>query len=151
MPEEESGFTFVDKRRTAPEAEVTMAPAPDAEVREPVAETNTEDLMAGDLSEEELSEADMNRSPGTYELIGYCINLLAQQAWLKLGLLADPQTGIAAPDLDEAKVAVDTVGDLAARLEAAPDGIVPADLRRDLKTLLNDLRLNYVSQRGTAS
>ncbi len=151
MPEEESGFTFVDKRRTAPEAEVKVAPAPEAEVTLPVAETNTDDLMAGDLSEEELSEADMNRSPGTYELIGYCINLLAQQAWLKLGLLADPQTGIAAPDLDEAKVAVDTVGDLAARLEAAPEGIVPADLRRDLKTLLNDLRLNYVSQRGSAS
>ncbi len=154
MPEEESGFTFVDKRRTAPEAEVTMAPAPDAEVTPPIAETNTDDLTAGDLmaddlSDLEISEADLNRSPGTYELIGYCINLLAQQAWLKLGLLADPQTGIAAPDLDEAKVAVDTVGDLAARLEAAPEGIVPADLRRDLKTLLNDLRLNYVSQRGT--
>ncbi len=128
-----------------------MAPAPDAEVREPAAEAEADGLMAGDLSEEELSEADLNRSPGTYELIGYCINLLAQQAWLKLGLLADPQTGIATPDLDEAKVAVDTVGDLAARLEAAPEGIVPADLRRDLKTLLNDLRLNYVSQRGTAS
>ena len=156
MPEEESGFTFVDKRRTAPEAEVTAAPAPEAEVTPPIAETNTDDLMVGDLSAEELSteemsEADLNRSPGTYELIGYCINLLAQQAWLKLGLLADPETGIAAPDLDEAKVAVDTVGDLAARLEAAPEGIVPADLRRDLKTLLNDLRLNYVSQRGTAS
>ncbi len=151
MPEEESGFTFVDKRRTAPEAEVTAAPAPEAEVMPPSAETNTDDLMADGMSDEELSEADLNRSPGTYELIGYCINLLAQQAWLKLGLLADPQTGIAAPDLDEAKVAVDTVGDLAARLEAAPEGIVPADLRRDLKTLLNDLRLNYVSQRGTAS
>lgn len=143
MPEEEAGFTFVDKRRTAPEAEVTAAPALDAEVMEPAAE-------ADDLSDMEISEADLNRSPGTYELIGYCINLLAQQAWLKLGLLADPQTGIAAPDLDEAKVAVDTVGDLAARLEAAPEGIVPTDLRRDLKTLLNDLRLNYVSQRGTA-
>lgn len=156
MPEEESGFTFVDKRRTAPEAEVTAAPAPDAEVMPPIAETNTDDLMADDLmaddlSDREIGEADLNRSPGTYELIGYCINLLAQQAWLKLGLLADPQTGVAAPDLDEAKVAVDTVGDLAARLEAAPEGIVPADLRRDLKTLLNDLRLNYVSQRGTAS
>lgn len=127
-----------------------MAPAPDAEVTPPIAETNTDDLMADDLSDLEITEADLNRSPGTYELIGYCINLLAQQAWLKLGLLADPQTGIAAPDLDEAKVAVDTVGDLAARLEAAPEGIVPADLRRDLKTLLNDLRLNYVSQRGTA-
>ena len=148
MPEEESGFTFVDKRRTAPEpeAEAAVPVAVEPVAVEPVAEAGTEGM-----ADAELSDEDLNRSPGTYELIGYCINLLAQQAWLKLGLLADPQTGIAAPDLDEAKVAVDTVGDLAARLEAAPEGIVPADLRRDLKTLLNDLRLNYVSQRGAAS
>ena len=40
-------------------------------------------------------------------MIGYCINLLASQAWQKLGLLADPQTGEAQPDLDEAKLAID--------------------------------------------
>ena len=151
MPEEESGFTFVDKRRTAPEAEAAAAPASENEFVEPAAEADMDSADRDSVDAAELSDDDLNRSPGTYELIGYCINLLAQQAWLKLGLLADPQTGIAAPDLDEAKVAVDTVGDLAARLEAAPEGIVPADLRRDLKTLLNDLRLNYVSQRGSAA
>ncbi len=90
-------------------------------------------------------------APSTYDLIGYCINLLASQAWQKMGLLADPQTGEAQPDLAEAKVAIDTVGDLAARLETAPEALVPADLRRELRTLLNDLRLNYVSQRGQAA
>ena len=134
MAEEETGFTFVDKRRTAPET------APDA-APEIVPEA-VEELSSFD----ETGDAD--GAPTTYEMIGYCINLLASQAWQKLGLLADPQTGEAQPDLAEAKVAIDAVGDLAARLDTAPDLAVPADLRRDLRTLVNDLRLNYVSQRG---
>ena len=89
--------------------------------------------------------------PSTYDLLGYCINLLSSQAWQKLGLLADPQTGEAKPDLLEAKVAIDAVGDLAAHLETAPEAVISADMRRDLRTLLNDLRLNYISQRGTSA
>ncbi len=144
MAEEETGFTFVDKRRTAvPETVI----APDTETQsaaEPVmtAEPATE---AGDAGREDRT------APTTYDLLGYCINLLASQAWQKLGLLADPQTGEAQPDLAEAKVAIDAVGDLASRLDAAPDAVVPADLRRELKTLVNDLRLNYVSQRGPSA
>ena len=86
-----------------------------------------------------------NAPPTTYDMIGYCINLLASQAWQKLGLLADPQTGEAQPDLNEAKLAIDAVGDLAARLDVAPESAIPPDLKRDLRTLVNDLRLNYVS------
>jgi len=131
MAEEEAGFTFVDKRRTQ-------------------AETPTESVAEASATEETFTEEtfDDHQSPGTYDLIGYCLNLLASQAWQKLGLLADPQTGEAKPDLVEAKVAIDVVGDLAARLEAAPDALVSADMRRELRTLLNDLRLNYVARRG---
>jgi hypothetical protein len=95
---------------------------------------------------EEASEG--KQSPGTYDLIGYCLHLLASQAWQKLGLLADPQTGEAKPDLVEAKLAIDVVGDLAAHLESAPDTQVPTDMRRELRVLLNDLRLNYVARHG---
>jgi hypothetical protein len=137
MAEEETGFTFVDKRRTAPEAALSVtAEAPAVEA--PAMETS------GSANGFEPDEA----APTTYDIIGYCINLLASQAWQKLGLLADPQTGEAQPDLAEAKVAIDAVSDLAARMDTAPDSIIPADLRRDLRTLVNDLRLNYVSQRG---
>lgn len=149
MAEEETGFTFVDRRRTAVDA-VPEAPA------EAVAGAETggeENLSEENLSEENLADIDAgtDRAPTTYDLLGYCINLLASQAWQKLGLLADPQTGEAQPDLTEAKVAIDAVGDLASRLDAAPADVVPADLRRDLKTLVNDLRLNYVSQRGPSA
>ncbi len=153
MAEEETGFTFVDKRRTVPEATLEPAVAAVAEAPEMPAEIGaTEVSYASFDSDTSFDEVGLGEAPPTtYDILGYCINLLASQAWQKLGLLADPQTGEAQPDLAEAKVAIDAVGDLAARLDAAPETVVPADLRRDLRTLVNDLRLNYVSQRGGAS
>ncbi|MGI4789573.1 MAG: DUF1844 domain-containing protein [Janthinobacterium lividum] len=146
MAEEEQGFTFVDKRRNVPEAaEIVPETVTSVMGEEPVSDLSESD----DQLEAALDES--SPAPTTYDLIGYCINLLASQAWQKLGLLADPQTGEAQPDLAEAKVAIDAVGDLAGRLDAAPDTLVPADLRRDLRTLVNDLRLNYVSQRGPSA
>ena len=147
MAEEETGFTFVDRRRTA----VETAPEPVA-AAELLAEAQASPEIFS--SENDLEDNDYEgdgRAPTTYDLLGYCINLLASQAWQKLGLLADPQTGEAQPDLAEAKVAIDAVGDLASHLDTAPADVVPADLRRDLKTLVNDLRLNYVSQRGSSA
>ena len=148
MAEEETGFTFVDRRRTAPEAVPEPAAAPQA-FQSQVYE-NTLDEPQGDSSQASDSQP-ADAAPTTYDMLGYCINLLASQAWQKLGLLADPQTGEAQPDLEEAKLAIDAVGDLAARLDSAPETIIPADLRRELRTLVNDLRLNYVSQRGPAA
>jgi len=141
MSEEETGFTFVDKRRTVPEAAVTESPASETPVEAavPLPETASAAIE------------DKGPAPTTYDLLGYCINLLASQAWQKLGLLADPQTGEARPDFAEAKVAIDAVGHLAEGLESAPESAVPIELRRDLKTLVNDLRLNYVSQRGPSA
>ena len=149
MAEEETGFTFVDRRRTVPETAPEIVP--DAAALPAEAEAAPEIVSAEETDLPDIGNEEEGRAPTTYDLIGYCINLLASQAWQKLGLLADPQTGEAQPDLAEAKVAIDAVGDLAAHLEAAPDTIIPADLRRDLKTLVNDLRLNYVSQRGPSA
>ncbi len=151
MSEEETGFTFVDRRRTA-EAAAPEAAAPQSSAPEISAVPEVSALPEADapLADDDFSEDIGGPAPTTYDLLGYCINLLTSQAWQKLGLLADPQTGEAQPDLADAKLAIDAVGDLAARLEAAPDSAVPADVRRELKTLVNDLRLNYVSQRGAA-
>ena len=146
MAEEESGFTFVDKRRTQVEAAPEAAPEPEAAVPEVRAEAPPEAVKVEDS--DLLEDADAQGTPSTYELIGYCINLLASQAWQNLGLLADPQTGEAKPNLAEAKVAIDAVSGLASHFETAPEATVPAAMRRELRTLLNDLRLNYVSRRG---
>ncbi len=142
MAEDESGFTFVDKRRAQsdPAAPVESAPPPPT-----TQETSPFEAADGE------AEANGGQAPDVYSMIGYCISLLSAEAWQKMGLLADPNTGEAAPDLPQAKVAIDAVNDLAARLESAPEEIVPASLRRDLHSLMNDLRLNYVSQRDAAS
>ena len=139
MAEEETGFTFVDKRSAQPDSP-----------GENTAEAPT-DAIIDEMTEPKQVAADGQQSPGTYDLIGYCLNLLASQAWQKLGLLADPQTGEAKPDLIEAKLAIDVVGDLAAHLESASDTQVPSDMKRELRVLLNDLRLNYVARRGDDS
>ena len=162
MAEEETGFTFVDRRRNAPGAvPEPAAAAPSESIAEPQALQGEPQAFQSQVYEntldepEEASEASDPQStdaaPTTYDMLGYCINLLASQAWQKLGLLADPQTGEAQPNLEEAKLAIDAVGDLAARLDSAPETIIPADLRRELRTLVNDLRLNYVSQRGPSA
>lgn len=136
MVESETGFTFVDKRSA-------QSNPPDATTLEASTAAPIDEAVE---TKEEAAEG--QQSPGTYDLIGYCLNLLASQAWQKLGLLADPQTGEAKPDLIEAKLAIDVVGDLAAHLESASDSQVPPDMRRELRVLLNDLRLNYVARRG---
>lgn len=132
---EEEGFTFVDKRRTQVDA-AAEAEASNSTVDEPV----------GGAADDASENSDIN--PDVYGMIGYCISLLSAEAWQKLGLITNPQTGQVQADLDQAKVAIDTVGDLAVRLESAPAEIVPETYRRDLRTLLNDLRLNYVGQRN---
>ena len=136
MAESETGFTFVDKRSAQSDpSDENVSEGPIGAVVDEAVETKEE-------------AAEGQQSPGTYDLIGYCLNLLASQAWQKLGLLADPQTGEAKPDLVEAKLAIDVVGDLAAHLESASDTQVSSDMRRELRVLLNDLRLNYVARRG---
>jgi len=136
MAEEETGFTFVDKRRAQAEAEPGTEAGPETVIGETAVDP-VEDY-----------DAEPGGAPSVYELLGYCVSLLASQAWQKLGLLADPQTGEANTDLPEAKVAIDTVGDLIARMETAPESVFPNATRREMRTLLNDLRLNYVSHRG---
>ena len=120
MAEEEAGFTFVDKRRTQAAAPAETLAGNRSRSRWPPRRSwRTADAATTPDEPDGGSEAGV--APTTYDLIGYCINLLSSQAWQKLGLLADPQTGEAKPDLAEAKVAIDAVGDLAARLETAPD------------------------------
>jgi hypothetical protein len=147
MPEEEETFTFVDKRRTRQDAAPEQGD--DTEAQAAKAEEPASPLSS-EVSDEDAGDAEFagEGPPDTYSLIGYCVSLLSADAWQKLGLMADPQTGQAVSDLTQAKVAIDAVGSLAGYLEAAPREAVPDNLRRELRTLLNDLRLNYVSQQN---
>lgn len=141
MPQEEEGFTFVDKRGSQVESAAVEAPSAGSAVTDPIP----------DSAQPAEDDSDMDGPPDTYSLIGYCVSLLSSDAWQKLGLLADPNTGEAQADLQQAKVAIDAVGDLAAHLEAAPVDAIPDSVRRDLRTLLQDLRLNFVAQQNKST
>ncbi len=141
MADEEQGFTFVDKRRAA-------ADMPAADTAIPASEPAIETSELPDFAHEDEAQ---DGPADIYSVVGYCMSILASEAWQKLGLIADQKTGEAVQDLTQAKVAIDAAGDLAAHLEAAPTEFVPDALRRDLRTLLQDLRLNYVSQQGQSA
>jgi hypothetical protein len=152
MAEDEAGFTFVDKRKVvgADEAGEVAVEEPSATISSPESDDSVLSPDGEQYEDEYADDPMAGEGPDIYMLLQYCTKLLAADAWQKMGLLADPRTGEAKADLPQAKVAIDAVGDLIGRLETAPDMAVPAAERRDLRNLLNDLRLNYVNQRSAA-
>lgn len=154
MTDQEEGFAFVDKRGTRADAAAGENPSTaDASTSQTENQAESSDSQAedqaalqsalGDAEEDDLSGEE---APDTYSLISYCVSLLASDAWQKLGLIAGPKAGDAQADLKQAKVAIDAVGELAAHLEAAPPEAMPENLRRELRVLIQDLRLNFVAQ-----
>jgi len=77
-------------------------------------------------------------------LVLTCISLLGQKAWAALGLVPDPASGKIERRLEDARLAIDAA---AALVEGARERVSAAD-RRELETLLTNLRLNYVEQRS---
>lgn len=172
MPEEEStGFTFVDKRHAAseaPSASETPATTNDSDdsVHPPtapltdatdhlndttVSNASSDDALneldsaaSADLSEEDDLADAMRALPhlGMRERLLMCIDLLNQGAWISLGLLSDPATGKIEPNFDQAKTAIDSVAFLVGKVE----GDLDEATRRDLRTLVRDLQVNYVQQ-----
>lgn len=122
-------FSFVDKRRTAD--------APEAEEQE---DQVTDDASVG---EEELE--DIGGPESTHQIALYALGLLQMNAFQQLGLISDPATGKANRDLGQARIAIDCVAALAGVLDG-PDSDLEPRLRQDVRRVLTDLRLNYVTQ-----
>jgi hypothetical protein len=128
---EAEGFTFVDKRRAAePEAGQESEPS-------------ESDVVADDLDDADAPDT-------TYQIALYALGLLQMNAIQQLGLIADPKTGKANRDLGQARVAIDCVASLAAVLDA-PDSALDSALRQNVRRVLTDLRLNYVTQTKMAA
>ena len=73
-----------------------------------------------------------------------CITLLASKAWEAMSLVPDPVTKQIERHLDEAQLAIDAAAALADLIRNR----LPDAERRELETLLTNLRLNYVEQRA---
>lgn len=74
-------------------------------------------------------------------LTSFCAMLIGQ-GWQKLGLVVDPATGDIAQDLEQARLAIDSLAALADQLgEHLTD-----EAKRELDAALANLRLNYVQR-----
>jgi len=133
--DEESGFTVVDKRHVDAEGEnpppEAASPAPPEPPPAPMA-----DQDEGPESDEALPHLTVQ------DRLLMSIDILRQGAWIAMGLIADPNTGTVERDLDEAKIAIDSVAFLVKEIEPKLD----AEMRRELKRWVSDLQVNYVRQ-----
>lgn len=80
------------------------------------------------------------------DLLRWCISLLASSAWQAMGLLPDQATKKTERKLDDARLVIDATGALIDHLRPRVD----AAERRELETLLANLRLNFVEQTNKA-
>src|SRR5438876_9492308 len=78
----------------------------------------------------------------TVELLRWIIGVLAGSAWQNLGLVPNPASKKVVRDLEDARLAIDAAASLIEHLKLRVD----EKERRDLDTLLANLRLNFVEQ-----
>jgi hypothetical protein len=137
---EDEGFEVVDKRR------VNAGNTPQ-EVDEPGGEAAAETPEATSSSAETPGSA--GREPTlppltAQEMIGLYIGQLQEIAWSRMGLTPNPTSGTIERDLADARLAIDCAADLVGRIMP----LVDAATRRELETMLANLRLNFVQQSG---
>ena len=77
-----------------------------------------------------------------YDVIMVMVDNLAMIAWQKLGLQPDMMTGKVEKDMVQAKVAIDLTTHLASFIEPRLD----EDDKRQMHSLVRDLRINYVEK-----
>jgi len=94
------------------------------------------------MNEELLEPGSDNQPLEVAAVLAIFVDQLAGVAWQKLGLQVDPMTNTVQKNLAEAQFAIDILADMSTRLEAKVD---ESD-RRQLQTLLRDLRINFVNQ-----
>ena len=155
--EAENDFKVVDRRKSsgrkksaaktdaAPQEKETPEETPPAE---PEQETTPEEPQQEEPGPEEAGpEEPSEQLPllDAYSSLRWCIGLLSAQAWQWLGLTADPASGAVNKDLDQAQLCIDSV---AALVEKLAPKVEPAE-RRELETLVSNLRLNFVNQSQT--
>ena len=78
----------------------------------------------------------------TESVLQFTMATLSQQAWCDLGLIASRSTGKVVPKLPEARLAIDALSALFPVISPRLDD----SSRREMQTLISNLKLNYVEQ-----
>jgi len=128
MSDEERGFEVIDKRGSRAQNGGSAAPEPG----------DHQDPM--DLGDDFESGPPLEVT--VQGVLRFAIEMLSNRAWVAMGLIPNPMTQKIERNLDEARRAIDILGDLArhAETEAEPDE------KRDLRNMLADLRVNFIRQ-----
>ncbi len=85
--------------------------------------------------------------PDAPSLVATCISLLASKAWEAMGLVPNPATKALERKFDEAQFAIDAAAALADLLRPR----VSDNERREIETLIANLRINFVEQKSKAT
>lgn len=146
-PEEEEEVEVIDRRTSKGRSKKAPPPPPAPEDPDsgPGAGTAETEREAESGSEEprldaRTLEALFPRS--VYDVLASPIPLLAELAWIKIGLRAHPATGELDVDLSEAQAAIDTLDFILNKLEPK----LSPEQQRELRTLVMNLKLNYASR-----
>lgn len=134
---EDRGFEVIDRRgRAAAEPE----PAAGA-----TGEHAAPESQQGVPEKETAPAGGMPMEFSVAGILAFAHSLLAERAWVTLGLVPDPLSGQVQRDLEEARRAIDALGDLYRHLEAH----ATPEERRELQGNLANLRINYARQAGS--
>jgi hypothetical protein len=141
--EQEKTYEVKDKRRVNPdgtlkEADEAKEQAADAVEEEPEEETEHAEEHEHEHPHEHPHEE--MPPPSVYDLLQFVAGMIAEQAWLNMGLRLAPGKKEVTKDMSQAKVAVDTVAFITETL--APH--IGEEDRRALRGLVSDLQLNFV-------
>lgn len=110
--------------------------------------------MSEDARKEDTTRDDAESAPGlegeplpdAMTLVGTCLSLMAARAWQAMGLVPDPSTKQVERKLDDAQLAIDAAAALAEVIRPR----VAERERREIESLITNLRLNFVEQKGKA-
>jgi len=147
LAEEDKTYEVKDKRRVkadgtlkeepASEAAPAEEQAQDQETEQPSEETPAQETT----SPGEPPQADLPL-PTVYDLLQFVTGMIAEQAWVRMGLRLAPGQKETEKDLAQAKIAIDTVVFISDKLHAH----ISEDDRRALRALISDLQVNFVRQ-----
>ena len=101
-----------------------------------------EDQPTDETAAAEQAETFDPASAGVDVILRFFLSILGQFSWRSLGLVSDPKTGQVKIDLENARLAIDVMGDILERLSPS---LSEAEVR-DMKNLLTNLRLNFVEK-----
>lgn len=97
------------------------------------------------MSEDQTREG-QEQPANVVALLRWMVGVLAGGAWQNLGLVPHPATKKVERNLDDARLAIDAAAALIDQLKPRID----EQERRELDTLLANLRLNFVEQKAKA-